>query len=62
MANMGDSVTNEAISDMAEDLSKEYAELLPVQMDFVSIGHAILCVVFVAHLMPRLKFQVELLR
>ena len=49
-------------TNMAEDVSKEYAELMPVQMDFVSIvtpdtvcGVSSSCL---ANLMLRLKFQV----
>ncbi len=41
--------TKQEGSDMAEDISKEYAELMPVQMDFVStLWHSILSVVYCA--------------
>ena len=48
-------------TNMAEDISKEYAELMPVQMDFVSIMtfDTILDIsAYIANLMPRLEFQV----
>ena len=49
-------------TNMAEDISKEYAELMPVQMDFVSIVTrdtiSGIASAYMENLMLRLKFQV----